>query len=266
MGEVYRARDQLLDREVALKVLAVEADATRLAASLRREALILARLEHPGIVPVHDAGTLTDGRAFYVMRLVRGERLDQVARRATTLGELLRIFLPLCDAVGFAHARGVIHRDLKPGNVMVGPFGEVLVLDWGIAKAGWADEEGAVLGTPGFMAPEQAGNAEQADQRADVFGLGAILRELLVAAPGPARRPLQAIVSRATAARPEDRYATTVALAEDVRRWLDGEAVSAYQETVLDKAGRFYRRYQGAILLVLAYLVMRAVILLWRGV
>jgi serine/threonine protein kinase len=266
MGEVYRARDQVLGREVALKVLAVEADAARLAASLRREALILARLEHPGIVPVHDAGTLTDGRAFYVMRLVRGERLDHVARRATTLGELLRIFLQLCDAVGFAHAQGVIHRDLKPGNVMVGPFGEVLVLDWGIAKAGWAEDDGAVLGTPGFMAPEQAGSAGQADQRADVFGLGAILRELLVAVPDPAPRPLQAVVNRATASRPEDRYATAMGLAEDVRRWLDGEAVSAFRETVLDQAGRFYRRYQGAILLVLAYLVMRAMILLWRGV
>ena len=103
-------------------------------ARLRNEARVLARLEHPGLVPVHDIGTLPDGRLFYVMRLVRGRRLDEHARQERSLPALLRLFERVCEAVAFAHAQGVLHRDLKPANVMVGPFGEVLVLDWGLAK------------------------------------------------------------------------------------------------------------------------------------
>ena len=133
MGEVYRAVDTSLGRDVALKVLPLAA-APGMAERLEREARVLARLEHPGIVPVHDVGALDDGRLYYVMRLVRGRRLDEYSRDGPTRGELLRVFLRLCDAVAFAHAQGVIHRDLKPGNIMIGPFGEVLVLDWGVAR------------------------------------------------------------------------------------------------------------------------------------
>ena len=132
MGAVYLAEDRELDREVAIKVLGtVTPDA---AARLRQEALILGRLEHPGIVPIHDAGTLPDGRVYYVMKRVRGERLDAHVRAGRPIQDLLGVFERICDAVAFAHARGVIHRDLKPENVMVGEFGEVLVLDWGVAK------------------------------------------------------------------------------------------------------------------------------------
>ena len=133
MGTVYRAYDRELEREVALKVLRPDLVDAEAAPRLEREARILARLEHPGIVPVHDAGTLSDGRVFYVMKLVRGEGLEEFASRAT-LTEILRLFLRVCETIGFAHARGVVHRDLKPSNIMVGAFGEVLVLDWGIAR------------------------------------------------------------------------------------------------------------------------------------
>ncbi len=143
MGTVYRARDLALGRDVALKVLRAETSDERLADRLRREARILAHLEHPGIVPVHDVGTLADGRVFYVMKLVRGTRLDVFAESAG-VSEVLRAFLRVVETVGFAHAHDVIHRDLKPANIMVGGFGELLVLDWGIAKiTGGAAESGA---------------------------------------------------------------------------------------------------------------------------
>ena len=135
MGTVFLARDRELEREVALKVLRAAASSPDTALRLRRESRILARLEHPGIVPVHDVGRLPDGRVYYVMKLVRGVRLDQYAR-AAVLTDLLRLFLRICETIGFAHAQGVVHRDLKPGNIMVGAFGEVLVMDWGIAKVG----------------------------------------------------------------------------------------------------------------------------------
>ena len=119
MGVVYRARDLQLERDVALKVIAVEAADADTAARLRREAKILARLEHPGIVPVHDVGELPDGRVFYAMKLVSGKRLDELLREGLPLRERLRLLLRICEPVAFAHAHGVIHRDLKPGNVMV---------------------------------------------------------------------------------------------------------------------------------------------------
>ncbi|HEX6316403.1 MAG TPA: serine/threonine-protein kinase [Gemmatimonadaceae bacterium] len=279
MGAVYRATDQLLQRDVALKVLTAALDDDALARRLEREARVLAALDHPGIVAIHDTGTLGDGRPFYVMRLVRGRRLDEQARQET-LGERLRRFLAVCDAVSFAHSRGVIHRDLKPANVMVGQFGEVLVLDWGVAKLADAQEnvgqsglagsgsgdtaEGVAIGTPGFMAPEQSAGSAPVDVRVDVFALGAILRDLVGGERFP--RPLRAIVDRATAPVAGNRYATVDALATDVRAWLDGQAVSAYAESLWEKMLRFYRRNSALILLLLAYLIVRMFILWWRGV
>ena len=280
MGAVYRATDQVLGRDVALKVLATEQEAGGVAERLRREARVLASLEHPGIVAIHDAGTLDDGRPFYVMRLVRGRRLDEQARQDSR-GELLRRFLAVCDAVSFAHARGVIHRDLKPGNVMVGEFGEVLVLDWGVAKVSAAPDvpvgrgtavgpgatgDGVAVGTPGFMAPEQAEGGASTDRRADVFSLGAMLRGLAGADGRAMSAPLRAIVAKATAADAAERYPTVDALADDVRAWLDAAPVSAYREQPWERLLRFYRRNQALILLLLAYLVVRVLILLWRGV
>jgi serine/threonine-protein kinase len=252
MGTVYLARDRDLDREVALKVV----DAQTL-----REARILARLEHPGIVPVHDVGTLPDGRVWYVMKRVRGQRLDEYARTAT-LAERLRAFLRICEAVAFAHAHGVIHRDLKPENVMVGPFGEVLVMDWGVAKVGEGEAHGTILGTPGYMAPEQErGEVGRIDQRTDVWSLGAILRFLLAESEA-SPRPLAAIRRRAMAPEPADRYPTVDALAADLALYLDGLPVAAYRENPLERISRFVRRHRIPILLILAYLLMRMLLLL----
>jgi serine/threonine-protein kinase len=276
MGAVYRATDRVLQREVALKVLTTELEQEETSRRLERESRVLASLEHPGIVAVHDAGRLADGRPFYVMRLVRGRRLDEHGRLAGR-GQLLRLFLSVCDAVSFAHSRGVIHRDLKPANVMVGEFGEVLVLDWGVAKVRGNDSakrqapsetssastDSLPVGTPGFMAPEQIAGGV-VDARTDVFGLGAMLRDLL----GPTSVPpaLRAIVGRATAPKAGERYQSVDALAADVRAWLDGLAVSAYAEPPWEKVSRFYRRNSALVLLLLAYLVVRLFILWWRGV
>lgn len=261
MGAVYRATDTLLERDVALKVLTTELDGETTARRLQQEARVLAALDHPGVVAIHDAGSLADGRPFYVMRLVRGRRLDEQALQESR-GERLRRFLAVCDAVAFAHSKGVIHRDLKPSNIMVGEFGEVLVLDWGVARMGEDADPHAVIGTPGFMAPEQATGAA-VDARADVFALGVILRTLIDAS---AAAPLRAIVARASAPALSDRYATVESLADDVRAWLDGQAVSAYTESLWEKALRFYRRNNTLILLLLTYLLVRMFILWWRGV
>lgn len=273
MGIVYRAFDRELQRDVAIKVL--NAAAAGMADRLRQEARILGRLEHPGILPIHDIGTLPDGRLFYVMKLVRGERLDQYAARDGSLSDRLRIVDRLCDAVAFAHAHGVIHRDLKPENVMIGAFGEVLVLDWGVAKVRQAllasaegcvslagTQHGTVLGTPGYMAPEQAiGDAPQVDERADVFAIGSLLAYLIPAAP----RALAAVVGRARQTDPAARYASVTALAAEIKRYAAGLPVDAYREGLIERARRVARRHRTPIVLVTAYLLMRIILLLAAG-
>jgi serine/threonine protein kinase len=276
MGSVYLAEDRELRREVAVKVMRSPTPAAEAEARMRREAQVIARLEHPGIVPVHDIGRLTDGRIFYVMKWVRGVNLAEYAVGRPT-GELLRVFLKVCDAVAFAHENGVIHRDIKPGNIMVGVFGEVLVLDWGVAKvlgdAGSIEppepapiepndlvtQDGAIVGTPGFMAPEQAsGKIHLVDQRSDVYALGAILREML--GTGIVPRSLAAIRQRALEPLPEQRYGSVGVLSTDVRSFLDGQAVSAYREGYFERWRRVFLRFRTPILLILAYLAMRALI------
>ena len=140
MGTVYLAEDTELNRDVAIKVLNRDDISTDLRDRMIREAQIIARLEHPGIVPVHDVGVLSDGRVFYAMKYVRGKRLDEYVAETDSIRDRLRKFQAACDAVAFAHAHGVIHRDLKPQNIMIGSFGEVLVLDWGVAKILRQDE------------------------------------------------------------------------------------------------------------------------------
>ncbi|HSB64794.1 MAG TPA: serine/threonine-protein kinase [Thermoanaerobaculia bacterium] len=264
MGAVFEVEDEVLKRRLAVKVVEVPFDGESPAEALLSEARVLARLEHPGLVPVHDAGRLPDGRAFYAMKLVQGERLDAALARLTTLPERLRLFLRVCEPVAFAHANGVIHRDLKPSNVMVGPFGEVLVLDWGLARSLEARELGDASGTPGFMAPEQAA-AGPVDARADVYGLGALLDAMLRVAPAPPRpKALVAIVARATAAERDERYPDVLALAADVTRLLDGERVEAHAEGPLERAGRLVRRHRVAVGLVAAYLLTRGLFILLR--
>ena len=253
MGTVYVARDHVLDRDVAVKVLDLADHGGSRAARLQREAHILARLDHPGIVPVHDAGALLDGRAFYVMKLVTGGRLDDLIRDPLPLANRLSVFDRILDAVAFAHAHGVVHRDLKPENVMVGRFGEVYVMDWGVAQDGGVDAEPAVVGTPGFMPPEQA-QASGVDPRADVFALGALL-EHMIGGSSPARN------QDANA-----RYQSVESLAADVARFRNQDPVEAHQESWSERMVRNYRRYELPILLLLAYVVMRFVLLIWRGV
>jgi len=268
MGTVYRARDRELEREVALKVVRGPAPEGPMAERLRQEARTLARLEHPGLVPVHDVGTLPDGRPYYVMRLVRGVRLDEHLRGAVSQAERLRLFLRICEPVAFAHAQGIVHRDLKPANIMVGPYGEVLVLDWGIAKVLGAasGDQGMGLGTHGFMAPEQAsadGALAPVDQRADVYALGAILGEMWRGMETPPARPIAAIRAQAMAEAPDARYARVTDLAADVSRFLDGLRVTAYRESPLERVGRLAKRHRTAIGLVAAYLLMRMALLLF---
>lgn len=259
MGVVYEAWDRELDRAMAMKLCSVVlGDVDR----LQREARIVARLEHPGIVPVHDVGALADGRLFYTMKLVRGARLDEWARAGRSRTDVLRLFARMCEAVAFAHANGVVHRDLKPENIMVGEFGAVLVMDWGVARAADHAEERVIVGTAGYMPPEQA-RGEHSDARSDVYALGAILRFLLRETNERIPRPLAAICARAMAEEGGGRYADARLLGEDVLRQLDGEPVSAYRENPLERTARWIGRYRAIVALIVAYLLMRAIVLLW---
>ncbi|HEX3322855.1 MAG TPA: serine/threonine-protein kinase [Terriglobales bacterium] len=287
MGGVYRVEDTMLSRDVAMKVVTAPDGDGDLAARLMREAKVIARLEHSGIVPVHDVGQFPDGRVYYTMKLVQGKRLDAYIPELGSIPERLRLLQKICDAVGFAHARGVLHRDLKPQNIMVGPFGEVLVMDWGLSKIvreqearntavispkGGDENEvtahGTVLGTPGYMAPEQQSGSGTLDARADVFSLGAILRFLLAETAdvsiAPRSRALRAIVDKATAQDPNMRYDSTAALSNDLSAYLDGLSVNAYPEGALAKLWRWAVRNRVWLLMVLAYLVMRTLFILWR--
>jgi eukaryotic-like serine/threonine-protein kinase len=317
MGTVWLAEDTVLDRRVALKILDDDADSGELASRLLREARVLARLEHPGIVPVHDAGTLADGRVFYAMKYVEGQRLDQAVRKVSSLPERLRLLDRIAEPLAFAHSKGILHRDLKPENVMIGPFGEVLVMDWGVAKVkdrgqrlpviattgttaegleskAEGDrmldrpstcttssvnlpqtEHGRILGTPGYMSPEQT-RGDPVDERADVFGLGAVLNFMLsatsteeagslprVGPPRVAPRPLQAICAKAMAPDPASRYLSIADLSADLARYLEGLPVTAYRENFAERAGRVFARHRMAVVLVTAYLLMRLLLILF---
>jgi WD40 repeat protein len=273
LGRVVRAHDRYLGRTVAVKELLRSSDlAERL---FLREALITARLEHPGIVPVHEAGRWPNGDPFYVMKLVSGRTLKEVIAAARTLGDRLALLphlIAVADAVGYAHSEGVVHRDLKPTNVLVGEFGETVVIDWGLARDLRAPDgsiadalpssppdaspvptvTGRVIGTPQYMAPEQA-HGEAVGTTADVYALGAMLYELLAGRPpvegdsvqqlldqvraGPPSplastiagvpADLDAIVGKAMARAPEDRYPTARELAADLKRFQTGQLVTA---------------------------------------
>jgi serine/threonine-protein kinase len=215
LGQVFVAQDEEVQREVALKEIQGEhADNPESRARFLQEATITGALEHPGIVPVYGLGTYADGRPFYAMRFIRGDSLNDAIRRfhkadeaerdpgqrALELHQLLKRFIDVCNAVAYAHSRGVLHRDLKPGNVMLGKYGETLVVDWGLAKPMGAPEThpvtgelpvrpstntsdtlpGMAVGTPQFMSPEQAaGRLDQLGPASDVYSLGATLFALL---------------------------------------------------------------------------------------
>ncbi|HWF06629.1 MAG TPA: serine/threonine-protein kinase, partial [Candidatus Angelobacter sp.] len=308
MGTIWLAEDSVLHRMVALKVLSAESSSADLASRLMQEAVILARLEHPGIVPVHDAGTLPDGRTFYCMKYVEGQTLNQHIARLD-LRQRLQLLQRIAEPLAFAHSRGIIHRDLKPGNVMVGAFGEVLIMDWGLAKVMSVAEKsfpagtdaasteatstahsslrpapatpassattahGTVLGTPGYMAPEQErGEIHLIDQRTDVFGLGALLQYMLRdrsrnqpkdGTTESVPRPLRAICQRAMANEMSARYVSVQEMAADIGKYLDGMPITAYQENIFERTVRLLSRNRVAVALILAYLFMRMLFILF---
>jgi tetratricopeptide (TPR) repeat protein len=290
MGRILSAHDRRLGRLVALKELrAADEDAC---ARFVREALVTARLQHPGIVPIYEAGSWSDGSPFYAMRLVAGRTLDALVRDTVGLAARLALLphlLAVAEAVAYAHSQGVVHRDLKPANVLVGAFGETVVVDWGLAKdlratphdlasgrvvPGDAADTvaGSVLGTPQYMAPEQA-RGEAVDARADVYALGAMLYVLLAGAPpragttvdevlaAAATRPpapvesvqpdaptdLVAIVAKATAFEPRHRYPDAGELALDLRRFLTGQLVRAHHYSARELLQRWARQHRAAL-------------------
>jgi serine/threonine protein kinase len=242
-----------------------------------REARIVAQLEHPGIVPIHDVGVLPDDRIFYVMKFVQGSRLDEYRSKGSTQAEVLRLFQKICEAVAFANAHGVIHRDLKPENIMVGPFGEVLVMDWGVAKVLRSSDQdagthsdsqnpetdtqhGTIIGTQGYMSPEQSrGETDSLDQRTDVYSLGAILSFLL---PQTDKR-LAAICKKAMAESPSNRYLDAEELASDIAYFSDHQPISAYRENVIERLLRWIDRNRFVVYLIVTYLILRFLVLLF---
>jgi serine/threonine protein kinase/predicted Zn-dependent protease len=335
LGSVFIAEDEELHREVALKQIHDEhAHNQESRARFLLEAEVTGRLEHPGIVPVYGLGTHADGRPFYVMRFIRGnslkEAIDDFHRaeetirdpgtRTLAVRELLGRFLAACNAIAYAHNRGVLHRDLKPSNIMLGPYGETLVVDWGLAKLtgeAWADqidsleagrawsrenhepntggealetavwplrahaagdreltEMGKAIGTPAYMSPEQAaGRLDLMGPASDVYSLGGTLYCLLTgkppvedADPGvvlakvqqgdivPPRvlkpsipPPLQAICLKAMALKPNERYPSPQALADDLELWLADEPVSAYTAPWSARLNRWVRRHRALV-------------------
>jgi WD40 repeat protein len=306
LGRVVRAVDRRLGRTVAVKELLRHDEWHE--ARFVREALITARLEHPGIVPVHEAGRWPNGDPYYVMKLVEGRTLKELFASTASLRERLALLshvIAIADAVGYAHSEGVIHRDLKPSNVIVGAFGETIVIDWGLAcdrkqalpelaqctaegsasGSGSDTISGKVVGTPAYMAPEQA-RGEPVDERADVYAIGAILYELLsgraphadvtpqavldrviAGPPAPIGRiapgvppELADLVAKAMERNPADRYSDARALADDLRRYTTGKLVSAHAYTPWQIVRKKLAQHRGAVAVALASTIALAAI------
>ncbi len=316
VGSVMGAHDPVLGRDLAIKVLRPRFRNKRKPIErFIREAKASAQIEHPNIVPIHDLGVLEDVGAYFTMKKVEGENLDQIIekirdknpeyRRKYNLMRMLEIFISICQGVAFAHSRGIIHRDLKPENVMIGDFGEVLVMDWGLVKhldeipsdeEKEAEErgksriditaeventnpmltiEGSISGTPMFMSPEQAkGQVSQIDRQSDIYCLGVILYSILTHERSPfdtvdgglrevldavvsadylpprkrashtkVPRELEAICLKAMAKNKKERYKHTEDLIEDIRNYISGFPVSAYQDHFLTTFWKFCKRH-----------------------
>ncbi len=302
IGRVVKARDEVLERQVALKQLFATDEGSR--RRFLREVLITARLQHPSIVPVYDAGRREDDSPFYAMKLVAGQPLEREIAATTTLEDRLALVptvLAVADAIAYAHNERVIHRDLKPANVLVGKFGETVVIDWGLAKDLSIDDRdalpvgpyrsaandahtvaGSVMGTPGYMAPEQAAG-EEADERADVYAIGAVLYHVISGIaphqgttideviakvirgdirPVVEREPrtppdLATIVSKAMAVDKAARYRNASELADDLRKFQTGKLVGAHRYTRGERIKRWVKRNRAiALVTVIATIVL----------
>jgi len=273
MGTVVRTHDRRLMREVALK----EVRPDRPRELLLREARLTARLEHPNIVPIYDAGTSATGEIFYTMRLVNGRSLAQALSTCTSVDErmaFLRHYHHVCEAVAFAHSRGVVHCDLKPANVMIGDFGETQVVDWGLAVVVPSATEDNLpdpplrAGTPLYMSPEQR-EGTLPGPHFDVWSLGAILHELLAGTPPAtgsalehqAHFELRAICRKALAQPVENRYSSAAELASDVARHLEGRRVGAHAYRPLELLGHVVRAWKVPLLIALTAGIMLVVVL-----
>lgn len=266
-GDVYLA-DQIqpVQRRVAIKVLRPAEVRASTVERMRREAVALSALDHPGIASIYDAGVTRDNRPFLVTQWIDGPPIDQWCQENNaSYAVRCRLIAAVCSAVEHAHQRGIIHRDLKPGNILVrghASQASVRIVDLGIAKLaedehGWhgaPTDTGKLLGTIGFIAPEQISGGVT-DVRSDLFAIGRVLETLLAAVPAgaalPRRRDVQAIVARATASEPADRYQSAGAMAADLKAALHGRPVSARRRSLPDSVGRFVRRSPLAAVVVL---------------
>jgi len=320
MGQIDIVHDKHLGREIALKTLlpgrvsgatvsrtkegapTMDLLTVPIIARFLQEAHVTGQLEHPGIIPIYEMGYRDDGTLYYTMKLVKGQSIQDKLKECKDLKDRLQIlthFLDICQAIAYAHSRGVIHRDLKPMNVMIGEFGETTVIDWGIAKvqgerdiheqgmretvkkmeaggtqASVQTMDGATMGSPYYMPPEQAaGRTKEINERADIYALGAILYVILAGVPPyhgmnvreflakvaafppkpvlevepTAPKELAAVVAKAMAHDAKDRYQTASELAEEVQNYLSGGLVSAYDYNFSELLRRFYKKHKRLI-------------------
>jgi len=304
MGVIYEARQQNPQRLVALKVMRAAGGPSKHRLRLfRQEVQTLARLNCPNIAAIYGAGSVEDGRHYFAMELVRGVPLTEYIRqRRPSLAEHLRLFRKVCDAVHYAHQRGVIHRDLKPSNILVDENGNPKVLDFGLARiedadeaAGRADESGRLMGTLPYMSPEQVdGRADEIDTRTDIYSLGVILYETLtgqlpydlsdvnheqarkIIREQPPVRPstlprwlrgdLEAILLKALEKDPARRYASAAALGDDLERFLTNQPVQARPLTAAYQLRKLVARHKALPAYVITLFALVSAFAVWMTI
>lgn len=259
-GAVQVVWDAQLERDVAMKVLRPGMSSARFV----REARVLSRLDHPALPTLYELGRSSAGLLYFTMRYIQGRPISEAARHLP-LREVIDLFMRICEVITYAHSRGVIHRDLKPEHLVVGEYGRVAVLDWGLARVldlpdpetpaaptnipGGVTAVGLALGTPGFRAPEQE-RGEPAGPAADIYALGRVLLLLL---PDPAVAPLRSVALKATAQCPDQRYEHVAALVEELRRWRDHGLVQAHRYSLPERLTTQTRRHSRALSALAAF-------------